>query len=313
MEKKFSHFDNPKNVSLILQEMKKRHPGGYQSVLNSIVTQISGYYNRNSPGFQTQHKGSLKFLLGLSGGIDSVLVTYLAVKAVGVEHVIPVTMPARDDDTECITKAKIVRDRLGINNPDMPYVIPIGEIVKKDIELINSLNCDHVKINTHPGSQSFSDKIRIGNFGSRTRIKILYDLANKLSGRVLGTGNRIEYLQGYAAKYGTPISFDYGVLDELYKVDIMELAALMGIPTEIIHSVPSTGYFTNQTHEDELGATMEEQDAVSYLLFEKAIKEETVVSQYGAKKEFVQLMMDRYRNSHHKRMLKQEHVLINRE
>ena len=64
-----------------------------------------------------------------------------------------------------------------------------------------------------------------------------------MDGRVLGTGNRTEFVQGYAAKYGTPISCDFGILDEFYKTEIHELAKVLGVPKEIIGSKPSTGYY----------------------------------------------------------------------
>lgn len=305
-KKKIYHFSDTSKVYNVLNEMRSRHKGGYIPLLDSITSQIYSFYKKNG----IANKGKIKFIIGLSGGIDSSLVTCLAVKAVGVENVIPITMPARSTDTESVIKAAIAREKFGLNNSTINYVIPIEEIVLKEIETINNLNCDLVRINTDSESQDFTDKIRIGNFASRTRIAILYDLAKKINGRILGTGNKPEFVQGYAAKYGTPISYDYGVLDDLYKIDIIELAKITGVPDEIINSVPSTGYFPGQTHKQELDASIEEQDVIAYLLFEKKLTLSTVVTHYGVKEDFVQLTLERYKNSAHKRMLKQEHVTI---
>lgn len=302
----FNHFSDTSKVYDVLNEIRSRHRGGYIPLLNSIISQIYNFYKKNS----ITNKEKIKFIIGLSGGLDSSLVTYLAVKAIGVENVIPITMPARSNDKESIIKAAIVREKLGFNNPNFNYVIPIEEIVQTEIETMNNLKWDLVRINIDSESQDFTDKIRIGNFASRARVAILYDLAKKLNGRILGPNNKTEFVQGYAAKYGTPISYDYGVLDDLYKIDIIELAKIIGVPNEIINSVPSSGYFPGQTHMQELGASLEEQDVMAYLLFEKKLQPSTVVAHYGVKEKFVQLMLERYKNSAHKRMLRQKHVTI---
>lgn len=309
--KNFTHFHDSNQVYEVLNEMRARHRYDYASLINIIIKQITNYYNKNKASFKENKPPKLKFVIGLSGGLDSSVVTYLATKAVGADNVIPLTMPARDDDNESILNSELVRNQLGISNPKIQYVIPIGEIVKKEIQVINNLKNDILRINTVPHSQSYIDKIRIGNFASRTRIAILYDLAKKLNGRVLGTANKPEIFQGFAAKYGTPISFDYGILDDLYKVDIVEIAKILKVPKQILNSIPTTGYFAGQTHEQELGATLEEQDVITYLLSENNLNLKTIVTKYGVNKDFVQLMLNRYKNSAHKRTLRPEHIKIN--
>lgn len=306
----FTAFEDQTQVALILDEMRARHVGGYAALLKVIVTQIAEYFSSQKTTIGNKEGSEVKFIIGLSGGIDSSVVTYLSVHAVGAINVVPITMPARDNDTESIYKSELVRSYLGINNAEMQYIIPIGEIVKKQIEAINSLSSDVIKINTHSDSQSIDDKIRIGNFASRTRIAILYDISKKLNGRVLGTGSKTEFLQGYCAKYGTPFSFDYGVLDDLYKVDIIELARLLDVHEAVIHSVPTTGYYSGQTHEEELGLSLEEQDVLAYLLFEKKLNTDSIVNKYRAHRQCVELMAKRYTNSTHKRMLRQLHVSL---
>jgi NAD+ synthase len=241
--------------------------------------------------------------------VDSSVVAYLATKAVHVKNVIAITMPAREND-ESVHFADLVRKRLGMDDPSVQYVIGISEIVKKEIETINSLGWEGMAINTARESQTDMDRIRIGNFASRARIAILYDIARRVNGRVLGTGNRPEFVQGYAAKYGTPISFDFGILDELYKTDIYELAKILDVPGEITRRVPSTGYFPGQTHEEELGATWEEQDALAFLLFEKRKGPEEIVKEHKVKRAFVETMLRRFQRSKEKRMLRQPRIQL---
>lgn len=250
-----------------------------------------------------------KLIIGLSGGIDSSVVTCLAADAVGVENVLPITLPARGDD-ESIDFARVVRRALGMKDDSIRHVISIEKIVKQQIATVNSLQWEEVAIRTIPDHQTDMDRMRIGNFASRTRVAVLYDIARKVNGRILGTGNRTEFVQGYAAKYGTPISFDFGVLDELYKTDIYELARLLKMPREIINRVPTTGYFPGQTHEEELGATWEEQDAIAFLLFEKKVDEEQILRDYHVKKPFIETMIRRYERSRDKRMLRQPRIRL---
>jgi NAD+ synthase len=113
----------------------------------------------------------------------------------------------------------------------------------------------------------------------------------------------VAYCQGYSTKFGTPITYDLGVLDDLYKVDLYEVGRRLGVPAEILAAAPSTGYFPGQTHEGELGATLEEQDVFVYLLFERGLSPEQVADRYGASLAFARVMQHRWDVSLHKRKL----------
>lgn len=278
-------------ISRALEEIKKRHKCSYDELAQKIITKLREYWESN---------GRPKFIIGLSGGIDSTVVTYLAVKAVGAENVVALTMPAWEDN-ESISFSKKVRKELGLKE----YTLELSGVVKAYKEIIDEVN----RLMSEEEKQTLKiDEIDSGNFASRARVAILYFFARKLNGRVLGTSNRTEFVQGYAAKWGTPMSFDFGVLDDLYKTDIQELAAVLGVPEEIIKRAPSTGYYPNQTHEVELDATLKEQDAAAYLLFEKGLTIEQIVQEYGLRKEFLEKILKRYNESEHKRMLRQPHI-----
>jgi NAD+ synthase len=310
IKKKHSHFRDEESLFQVLTAIKARIHHDYGALAAKLFQEIRGYYDQVSQ--HTSESGQRitpKLLVGLSGGVDSSVVVYLATKAVGVENVIAVTMPARDDD-ESIPFSDLVRRRLGMNDPTVQYVIPISDIVGKEIDVVNSLKWEGMLIRTADQEQNDMDRMRIGNFSSRTRIALLYDVARRINGRVLGTGNRAEFVQGYAAKYGTPISFDFGVLDELYKTDIYELGKVLSVPAEIMARIPSTGYFLGQTHEAELGATWEEQDALAFLLFEKHKSKEDIVHAFEIEEVFVDTMLRRYHRSKDKRMLRQPHIKL---
>jgi NAD+ synthase len=308
--KSYRHFRDKDVLFGVLDEIKGRLGFLYSELADRMCQEIRKYYeDMPITSHQSTKEVRPKLVLGLSGGVDSSVVACLAARAVDAENVLPLTMPAWDND-ECVRLSSIVRKELGIGDASVQFVVPILEIVKQEIETINSLKWSGIEIDTTSESQSNMDRMRIGNFASRARIAVLYDIARKVNGRILGTGNRTEFVQGYAAKYGTPISFDFGVLDELYKVDIYALAEVLNVPEEIIGRVPTTGYFPGQTHEEELGATWEEQDALAFLLFEKRMKTEEIIERYEVRTGFVETMLRRYERSKEKRMLRQPHISL---
>jgi NAD+ synthase len=319
MVKEFRHFKEVGTVYALVEEIKARHGCSYEELIARIIPQIRGYYARSFGGnpppsrFVGVHSSQIRprFLVGLSGGIDSTVVTYLAVQAVGREAVLPVTMPARPDD-DSVAVGEIVRAALQFNEPDAPYLIDIEPIVQAHMAALTSLPAAQAHLGTDHQSQTLEQKMRSGNFGSRVRVAVLSDLQRAIRGRILGTVNRTEYCQGYSTKFGTPISYDFGVLDELYKIDVYELGRALGVPAPVLAAPPSTGYFAGQTHEGELGATIEEQDIFAYLLFERNLDPPAVAREYGASEEFARIMRHRFDISEHKRVLNglQEHVRL---
>ncbi len=287
--KKFEHFPL-ESIDSVLAEIKL---DDYEQAVSDICNQISEYYQR-LPEFDGKKP---KLIIGLSGGIDSTIVSYLATRAVGTENVITVNMPAYDGD-ESVEKSNLVSRILGTEH----YSIPINSIVEAEV--------DNISKDFPIDSNTETGKIRRGNLASRARVAVLYDIAREVNGKILGTGNRTEFVQGYAAKWGTPISFDFGVLDDLYKVDVYAIAEVLDVPQEIIDAVPTTGYYKGQSHEEELGATLEEQDVAAYLLFEKGMSKEAIVKEFGASANYLDSMLQRYSRSVDKRVIRQEHVTL---
>ncbi|MAF99577.1 MAG: NAD(+) synthase [Nanoarchaeota archaeon] len=287
--KEFKHFPE-ESIDQVLSEIRF---ADYEQVVSDICNQISEYHE-GLPEFDGKKP---KLIIGLSGGIDSTIVSYLATRAVGAENVITVNMPAYDGD-ESVEKSNLVSRVLGTEH----YTIPINPIVEAEVKNISK--CFPIDQGNETG------KIRIGNYASRARVAVLYDIAREVNGKILGTGNRTEFVQGYAAKWGTPISFDFGILDDLYKADVYGIAEVLGVPQEIIDAVPTTGYYKGQSHEEELGAKLEEQDVAAYLLFEKRMSKEAIVNEFGSSSDYLNSMLQRYSRSADKRAIRQEHVII---
>lgn len=306
-----SHFRDPGVVAAVIAEIRGRHGKSAEAVVDDIAAQMRRYFDREfrrdtaAPTRFSRAANSIvrpRFLLGLSGGIDSSVVTALAVHAVGTAAVLPVTMPAHPDD-ESVAMAALVRAHFGFDEPGLPFVFDIGPIVDAFVAVAGGLGSAQLSLGASQATQSREQRMRAGNFGSRARIGALYDLQRSIRGRILGTGNRTEFCQGYSTKFGTPISYDFGVLDELYKTDVTWLAEALGVPEAIRTAPPSTGYFPGQTHEGELGASLDEQDVFAFLLFERGLSVDEVVERYGADRDFARLMQQRFDVSLHKRAL----------
>ncbi len=318
--KVFRHFKDAEVVYELLDEMRRRHGRSYHQIAVEMAEQIGKYFDRefkrstNPSRFAEADQSVVRerLIVALSGGIDSTVVVFLGKLAVGGRQLLPVTMPARPDDPS--TKlAALTRAQLGFNEPGLPYEIDIQPMLETHMRIMHGYGAQ-MQLGTHYRDQTKEHKMRSGNIGSRARVAVLYDLQRAIRGRILGTSNRTEFCQGYSTKFGTPISYDFGVLDDLYKVDIYELAKVLGVPNAALEADPSTGYFEGQTHEGELGASLEEQDIVSYLLFEKNFSVPEVVSRYGISEKFANTMQHRWDVSGHKRMLNkdQERVRVAR-
>eukprot|EP00697_Spironema_sp_BW2_P004346 gnl/Spiro4/15907_TR8552_c0_g1_i1.p1 gnl/Spiro4/15907_TR8552_c0_g1~~gnl/Spiro4/15907_TR8552_c0_g1_i1.p1 ORF type:complete len:328 (+),score=65.92 gnl/Spiro4/15907_TR8552_c0_g1_i1:30-986(+) len=299
--KNLRHFSNPAVVSELLAEIKNRHPGGYSGLVASLVTQIRDFFEREFGALPAESQTNIvrpRLIVPLSGGLDSTVVLYLAVRAVGKNSVLPVTMPAREQD-ECIPRARLIRRALEFDQPSsLPYEINIQPIVQAHLQVMS-----HTVANLGASlpSQSLQQKLRSGNFANRARVAVLYDLQRAIRGRILGTGHRTAVYEGYFTKFGCPFSYDFGVLDELFKTDVYQLAAELGVPQEIMDAPSSPGYFAGQTAEADLGASWLEQDCFIYLLVDQNLSPTEVAHRYGANEQYSCAVLQRFALSEHKR------------
>lgn len=199
---------------------------------------------------KTKEAGIKGAVIGISGGIDSALTAYLTVEALGKENVLGIHMPELSlTPAEDVLDASEVASRLGIEFK----TVNISEILS-------------AYLNTIPES-SASRSHANGNLKARIRMSVLYYYANMMSGMVMGTGNKTEILLGYFTKYGDG-GVDIEPIGDLYKTEVKEMSALMGVPKEIITKAPSARLWADQTDEDELGITYELLDRFLVLLLE---------------------------------------------
>lgn len=233
---------------------------------------------------KVQKAGCEGVVLGISGGVDSALVAYLCVEALGKENVLGIHLPELGlTPAEDVLDASEVAERLGIEF----MVIDISGILGSFIE--NVPKCGH------------DTALATGNLKARIRMSVLYYYSNLLQRMVVGTGNRTELLLGYFTKYGDG-GVDIEPIGELFKTDVWEMARLMGVPSGIIEKAPSAGLHAGQTDEEDLGISYELADRFLTLLLEG---EQAQVAQniLGMSVQQRDSLVKRIRANAHKRMV----------
>ena len=215
-----------------------------------------------------------KAIIGISGGLDSAVVAYLCANAVGKDRVIGVQMPYLNQSTEHGT---LVIRELGV------------------------YDCKHnicPMVISFPSSLSAFSKLNNGNIRARVRMTILYAMAGRINGLVIGTSNKTEFLLGYFTKFGDG-GCDIEPIGDLYKTEIFELAKYLGVPDCIINKAPSAELWEGQTDEQEIGMTYTEMDAILKSLENKDLPLSVLRDLYGADK--IKNILTRIVNSEHKR------------
>jgi NAD+ synthase len=194
--------------------------------------------------------GFERAILGLSGGIDSALVAYLVAEAIGPDRLLCLLLPYRTSAPESVTDAEEVIRLLGCQSRR----IDITPIV--DGYFAESLAGEKV------------DRGRLGNFAARARMAVLYDQSVPWRGLVAGTGNKTEALLGYTTIYGDNASA-FNPIGDLYKSQVRQLAAEMGVSDQILRKPPTADLWPGQTDEGELGLSYAELDRLLYWLVDR--------------------------------------------
>jgi NAD+ synthase len=94
--------------------------------------------------------------------------------------------------------------------------------------------------------------LRRGNFMARQRMAVLYDRSVTSGGLVVGTGNKTESLIGYTTLFGDS-ACAFNPIGDLYKSQVRQIAAAIGVPQQIITKAPSADLWPGQTDESEAG------------------------------------------------------------
>lgn len=224
--------------------------------------------------------GFSRAVLGVSGGIDSALVCYLAAEALGPSNVLALTMPYASSSAESYADAMAVISATGVAHQHVeitPMVEPLFAALPD------------------------MDRRRKGNAMARMRMIVLYDRSEAFQGLVLGTGNKTEVLLGYSTLHGDA-ACALAPIGDLYKTQVRQLAAALGIPERIRQKPPTADLWPGQTDEGELGLTYELADQILFSLFERGLSPQEVVAD-GYPEEQVRRVTTLVRRSQYKRCL----------
>lgn len=231
------------------------------------------------------------YVLGLSGGVDSACSAALAARAVGPDRLVTVKMPSRTSSPASQADAEAVEEALGIP-ADRRLLVEVGPIVDGWRATVG---------------EAEPPPLRRGNAAARARMLVLWDLAAKYRGIVLGTENRTENLLGYFTIYG-----DAGTAVEpitsLYKSQIWALAQYLGLPRQVIEKAPTADLWAGQTDEDELGARYVDADRVLYWAVDHALPVAETAARTGLSPAVVERVLARYRATEFKRAIPYRHL-----
>jgi NAD+ synthase (glutamine-hydrolysing) len=175
--------------------------------------------------------GFTDVVLGLSGGIDSSLVTTIAVDAIGADHVHPIALPSRFSTDHSITDSEQLCQNLGVHLDTIA------------IEPAHAAMLDMLA----PSFAGLEEDVTEENLQGRIRAALLMALANKRrSWLVLICGNKSELAVGYTTIYGVDMAGGFAVIKDVYKTVVYELARDRNeragrdlIPTTVIEKPPS--------------------------------------------------------------------------
>jgi NAD+ synthase len=196
---------------------------------------------------ETHNAGFRKGIVGLSGGIDSTVVAYLAVKALGRENVLGILMPYKASSAQSREDAELVARAIGIRTE----VVEITPMVDAYLARANGV-----------------DNVRAGNVMARQRMIVLYDLSSRERALVIGTSNKTEIFLGYGTLFGD-LACAINPLGDLYKTQVWQLATALGVPQYLIDKQPSADLWEGQTDEGEFGFTYKRADHLLYFMIDE--------------------------------------------
>jgi NAD+ synthase len=212
----------------------------------AVARKIIGEFIRG----HLRQTGFERVILNLSGGLDSALVAYLVAEAIGPDNLLCLLLPYRTSAPESRADAESVVGALGCQSK----LIEITPLV--DGYLAGALGGEEVS------------QLRRGNLAARMRMAVMYDQSVPWRGLPAGTGNKTEALLGYTTIYGDNAAA-FLPIGDLYKSQVRQLAADMGVPKQILVKPPTADLWPGQTDEGELGMSYAQMDRLLYWMVDR--------------------------------------------
>ena len=235
----------------------KHYHSPVKSLLNGLILSLKDYLKKNS---------IKNIFIGLSGGIDSAVVLYIATQACSNKNITAIMMPSSFTSKASLHDAKKYAQNLSIN-----YKINSIKPLMKSFD--KSLSTEFKNLPKDATEE---------NIQARIRGMLLMAYANKFNGIVLATSNKSEVAVGYSTLYGDMVG-GFSVLKDVPKTMVYKIAAEINkqniiIPKRIITRAPSAELSKNQTDQDSL-PDYEILDSIIDLYIEKNKSPEMIINE----------------------------------
>ncbi|UOQ42821.1 NAD(+) synthase [Halobacillus salinarum] len=187
-------------------------------------------------------------LVGVSGGIDSAVVSFLIKRAFPEQSLgvlMPINKKVEDQSDALAVVEKAGLDYIGI------------ELTKPYKETFSAVKDSLVEKGDWNDSKS---QLGGANLQARLRMSTLYTVANNYNYLVIGTDNAAEDYTGYFTKYGDG-GVDLVPLIHMRKEQVRQMGEALGIPDSVLHKQPSAELWEGQSDEEELGLSYDTIDA----------------------------------------------------
>lgn len=237
-------------------------------------------------------------VVGLSGGIDSSVTAALCAKALGSERVLGLMMPEMESSSESEELARLLAEHFGIATV-LENITPILQAAgcyerrdrairrvlpgynsawKSKIALPDMLNLDRYPVysvvahspdgcvhRARLTAEASLEIVAATNFKQRARKMMEYHYSDKHQYAVAGTPNRLEYDQGFFVKLGDGAA-DIKPIAHLYKSQVYQLAAYLGVPEAIRLRKPTTDTYSLEQSQEEFyfAISLEKMDLCLY-------------------------------------------------
>lgn len=266
-------------------------------------------------------------ILGISGGLDSAVVAYLCVRALGKENVFGLLMPEQDSSPETLGDAKLITSNLGIKSKvvDLTTIlkecgiyklIKIPGLFRRMKENMVRAAFDYYRKKT--GESPFSTAL-LGIKKDKPYAKILrkataymkakhraralmwYKYAEIYNLLVVGCCNKTEDLSGWFVKWGDSAA-DIAPIGGLYKTQVRQLASHLGVPEKILIKVPTPDMLPGITDEYAIGLSYDTLDMILRGL-EKKISDRVIAKQFNVDLKTINYVKSLIKRSAHMREL----------